>query len=522
MKKVSYVPLKNTLINSFGTFLSRISGIVKFNVVNFLFGASADTFHSANANLLALRKVLGEGPLVSAFLPVFSKEKNEDTIAADKFASNIINQIIIVSCVVIAVGIFVVPMWTRIFLPGFNNDPTAFQEVVGQTSIMLLSTVFFSFFSVAMGLLNAHERFFSSANAPIVANIVFIFFPLATYQYLGITSLAWAVVIGTFLQALMEVIELYIVGFRYSFVLDFTHPTSKKFWKLFGPTSLNYLAQSGISIGLGYFASFLPKGSITYIRNANTIMIAPVGFIGVAISTAIFPIFAKIKDNKKQLAQAWIQGLLFFMFIAIPISLFCSLYPDVIVNLIFRDISLLVTGSTGRMTKELLGLTIKSVQILGTIIIPWSLTVLTSKIFYAIEKPKMPLILILINFITNIAGYKISQIYGWEGIGLVYSDLISGWLTTIIGLTLIAHTLKQQPTDYQSIVIQTLLFTIISGIIWILLKPIHNWYLTTTSPLLLLIIGTTLFITGYLIFGFVSYLLNISPLRNRYNSLPKE
>ncbi|MGL4394323.1 MAG: murein biosynthesis integral membrane protein MurJ [Brevinema sp.] len=522
MKKVSYVPLKNTLINSFGTFLSRISGIVKFNVVNFLFGASADTFHSANANLLALRKVLGEGPLVSAFLPVFSKEKNEDAVAADKFASNIINQIMIVSFIVIGIGWFAVPSWTRLFLPGFNDDPIAFNEVVGQTSIMLLSTVFFSFFSVAMGLLNAHERFFSSANAPIVANLVFIFFPLLTYKQLGIMSLAWAVVIGTFLQALMEVIELYIVGFKYSFTLNFFDPASKKFWKLFLPTSLNYLAQSGISIGLGYFASFLPKGSMTFIRNANTIMIAPVGFIGVAISTAIFPIFAKVKDNKKELSKAWTQGLLFFMFISIPICLFCSIYPDVIVNLIFRDISLLFTGSTGRMTEELLGLTIKSVQILGTIIVPWSMTVLIGRIFYAIEKPRMPLMLILINFATNITGYKLSQIYGWGSFGLVYSDLISGWLTTFVGLIAIARTLEHKASDYMPMIGQTLLFTIVSAVIWIALKPLHTWYITTTAPLLLLIIGTSLFLAGCVIFGLVAHVLKISPLRNRYQTVSEE
>ncbi|MGL4563230.1 MAG: murein biosynthesis integral membrane protein MurJ [Brevinema sp.] len=518
MKKVSYVPLKNTLINSLGTFLSRISGIIKFNVVNYLFGASADTFHSANANILALRKVLGEGPLVNAFLPIFSKEKDHNAVLADKFASNIINQIVLVSVVVMIFGIAITPFWTKTFLPGFNNDQKAFADIVGQTSIMLLSTIFFSLFSIVMGVLNAQNRFFSSANAPIIANIVFIFFPLVTYRYLGIMSLAWAVVIGTFLQFIMEAIELYMVGFRYTFTLQFNDPLSKKFWKLFIPTAINYLAQSGISIGLGYFASFLPRGSMTYLRNANTIMIAPVGFIGVAISSAIFPIFAKVKDHKEKLSHAWVQGLLFFLFIAIPICLFCSIYPDVIVNLIFRDISLLVTGSTGRMTDELLTLTIKSVRILGTIIIPWSMTILMGKIFYALEKPRIPLILIFINFVTNILGYKLSQIYRWQGLGLVYSDLISGWLTTFIGMATIVYSLNQKISDYSHMIKNSFLFIILSGVIWMLLKPLHTVYLNTTSPLLLLVIGSTLFILGGGIFGLIAYLLRISPLINNKNN----
>ncbi len=513
--KRSYIPLKNSLIGSFGTFLSRVTGIIKFNVVNYLFGAGADTFYSANANISALRKVLGEGPLVNSFLPVFSKIKNEDAQKADHFASNIINQIIIVSIAVNIIGVFITPWWTRTFLPGF--DDIKFQEIVNLTVIMLFSTIFFSVFSVAMGLLNAHERFISSSTAPVLNNIVFIVFPLLTYKHLGIMSLAWAIVIGGFMQCVAEAVELYICGFRYRFYINFKDTNVKTFWKLFFPTAGNYLAQSGISIGTGYFASFLPQGSMTYLRNANTIMIAPVGFIGVAISGAIFPVFAKVKHDLDNLAEAWAQGLIFFLFAAIPISFFFMIYPDVIVNLVFRDVSRFFTGSTGKFTDELLILTTDAVRILSTILIPWSINIMVGKLFYSLEKPHIPLVLIMVNFTTNILGYYLSRKFGWGGAGLVYSDLISGWLTLFTCLVMIAFYLPQV-NKYNLIFLKyIIMFTGLSLAIWLGTMPLYHWYLSIDNPLVLLILGSVLFVLGLVIFGIITHFLKISPFTNRKN-----
>lgn len=514
MKK-SYIPLKNTIISATGTFISRLTGILKFNVVNFLFGAGADVFHSANGNILALRKILGEGPLVSAFLPVFSKFKNEDAIKADKFASNIINQIILISLIVTIIGAFLTPYWTKTFLPGFNNDPISFNTINQLTIIMLFSTIFFSIFSIAMGLLNAHERFITSSLAPIISNIIFIVFPILTYQKLGIISLAWAVVIGAFAQSVLEGIELYFSGFRYRFYINFFDNNSKAFWKLFLPTSINYLAQSGISIGLGYFASFLPKGSMTYLRNANTIMIAPVGFIGVAVAGAIFPVFARVKHKTEELAEAWAQGFFFFLFTSIPIALFFYMYADVIVNIIFRDISRFVSGSTGLFTEDLIQKTTHAVKILSTIIIPWSVNIMIGKLLYSLEKPMYPLIQIIINFIINILGYQISRTFNFGGEGLIYSDLIAGWITLFSGLCFVSYILPQTLKFNMYLLKYTCIFSLISGLVWYLCTPIYQWYLTIDQPLILLIVGSSIFCIGLLLFGIITYFLKLNPITHR-------
>lgn len=508
---MKYIPLKNTIINALGTFLSRMSGIVKFNVVNYLFGAGADTFYSANANILSLRKVMGEGPLVNAFLPIFSREKNTDAVKADEFASNILNQILILSIVVTLIGIAVTPWWTKTFLPGFVDDPEAFSSIVKLTSVMLLSTIFFATFSIGMGILNAHERFITSANAPILSNIVFVIFPIFTYKSMGIMSLAWAIVIGTALQTFAEFIELYSIGFRYRFFISFKDPNVKKFWHVFLPTAFTYLVQSGISIGLGYFASFLPRGSITYLRNANTILYAPVGFIGAAIAGAVFPIFAKVKNDNALLAQAWQQSFIFLLFTALPIAGFFLFYPDVLVNLIFRDISLAFSGSTGKYTPELFALTIEAVGLMGTILIPWSLSLIINKIFYSLQRPYFPLMFYIINFILNIGGYIAAKYFMLGAKGLIYADLVAAWSTLAIETVLI---LIFVPAHYGSqFFTQAGGFILLSGASWLILKPLHAIYLTLSNPILALLMGGSIFLLGLGLFVASTKILGIYPLK---------
>lgn len=513
----SKTAVRNTLINALGTFLSRVSGIVKFNIVNYLFGAGSDTFHSANANILALRKVLGEGPLVNALLPVYSKLKTDNALEADQFASNIINQMVLISVIVTILGWGTTAFWTRVFLPGYINDTAAFNEIVSLTMVMLLSTVFFSTFSVSMAILNAQNRFVSSANAPILANIIFIIFPIFTYKSLGILSLGWAIVIGTALQALAEFIEMYIAGFRYHFLsLNFFSTSSKRFWKLFIPTAFTFLVQSGVSIGLGFFASFLPRGSMTYLRNANTIVQAPVGFIGTALASALFPLFASLKQDKQKLFKAWEEGLVFFLYLCLPITFFFIFYPDMIVNSIFRDLSRIVSGGTGLYSAELFEQTIKATGLQGSIIIPWSLSLILNKIYYSLEKPFLPLVMYALNFILTIAGYITTKNLGLGGMGLVLADLASAWLCLFISLIIIS---KSLPYAYENKIIKTLAgFLCLSIFSWLLLKPLHLIYLASiSSPLLSIFWSGFIFSLGMGIFYGICYLLKTKPFVRRNN-----
>ncbi|MGL5255163.1 MAG: murein biosynthesis integral membrane protein MurJ [Brevinema sp.] len=503
--------IRNTIINAFGTFLSRISGIVKFNVVNYLFGAGADTFYSANANLLALRKALGEGPLVNSLLPIYSKVKHQEGEDADKFASNILNQILVVALVVTLIGWVSMRFWTKLFLPGFASDPVAFNEIVNLTAVMLLSTFFFSSFSIAMAILNANGRFVVTANAPTISNIIFVVFPILTYQKLGVMSLAWAVVLGTALQAVAGFIDMTAMGFRYRWnSFNVFDARSRNFWKLFLPTSFTYLIQSALSIGLGYFASFLPRGSVTYLRNANTIIQAPVGFIGVALASAVFPLFAGLKHDSQKLFEAWEESLVFFLYLALPIAMLFTLYPDVIVNSIFRDITRLATNSTGKYTPELFQLTIQATGIQGSVLIPWSLNLIINRLFYALERPYMPLIMYAFNFFINIGGYILVRNMNWGGFGLVYADVISGWFTLAISI-LILH--SQMKFSYNKSFLKTLsLLLILSFGAWMIVKPLHMWYISSVANVWMsIILAGAIFLVGTGIFIGSARLLKVDP-----------
>ena len=310
-------------------------------------------------------------------------------------------------------------------------------------------------------------------------------------------------VIGTALQALASFVDMYVMGFRYRWnAFSLFDARSRNFWKLFVPTAFTYLIQSALSIGLGYFASFLPRGSITYLRNANTIIQAPVGFIGVALASAVFPLFAGLKHDTQKLFEAWEESLIFFLYLSLPIAMLFTLYPDVIVNCIFRDVTRVATNSTGKYTPELFELTIQATGIQGSVLIPWSLNLIINRLFYALERPYMPLLMYAFNFVINIGAYILVRAMGWGGLGLVWSDVISGWFTLAVSV-LILH--SQMKFSYNKGFLKKLgVLLALSFGAWMLVKPLHIWYVSAEANVwmsitlagAIFVIGAALFVSS--------------------------
>ncbi|MGL5721705.1 MAG: lipid II flippase MurJ, partial [Brevinema sp.] len=319
------------------------------------------------------------------------------------------------------------------------------------------------------------------------------------------------VVIGTALQALAEFIEMYLMGFRYRWnTFSLFDARSRNFWKLFVPTAFTYLIQSALSIGLGYFASFLPRGSITYLRNANTIIQAPVGFIGVALASAVFPLFAGLKHDSQKLFEAWEESLVFFLYLSLPIAMLFTFYPDVIVNAIFRDVTRVATNSTGKYTPELFDLTIKATGIQASVLIPWSLNLIINRLFYALERPYMPLLMYAFNFFINIGAYMVVRAMSWGGLGLVYADVISGWFTLAVSF-LILH--SQMKFPYNKGFLKTLgLLLALSFGSWLAVKPLHFWYISAVDNVWMsIILAGVIFIVGGALFVGSARLLKADP-----------
>src|SRR5882672_72925 len=114
--------LKSASLISTLTILSRVFGYVRDSRVVFLLGAgtAADAFTTAYRIPNLLRRLVGEGAVSAAFIPVFSRylaEENREE--AWRFANAILTVLTILLTAVTVAGIVLSPLIVRLYAAGF-------------------------------------------------------------------------------------------------------------------------------------------------------------------------------------------------------------------------------------------------------------------------------------------------------------------------------------------------------------------------------------------------------------------
>src|SRR6516164_4440002 len=118
--------IKSASLISILTIISRIFGYIRDSRIAFLLGAgtAADAYTTAYRIPNLLRRLVGEGAVSAAFIPVFTgyiaENKEED---GWKFANTMLTVITIFLTVLKIAGIMLSPLIVRLFASGFGDTP---------------------------------------------------------------------------------------------------------------------------------------------------------------------------------------------------------------------------------------------------------------------------------------------------------------------------------------------------------------------------------------------------------------
>src|SRR6516164_4985666 len=118
--------IKSASLISILTIISRIFGYIRDSRIAFLLGAgtAADAYTTAYRIPNMLRRLVGEGAVSAAFIPVFAyylaQNKEED---AWKFADTMLTVITIFLTAITMAGIVFSPLLVRLFASGFVDTP---------------------------------------------------------------------------------------------------------------------------------------------------------------------------------------------------------------------------------------------------------------------------------------------------------------------------------------------------------------------------------------------------------------
>ena len=216
--------------------VSRVLGLVREQAFAVFFGAGRelDAFITAFRIPNLLRDLFAEGALSSAFVPVFSEYLvKRDEHEAFRLSNLVTTALVLILGILVVLGIIFAAPLVAFIAPGFQGNPAKFELTVRMTRIMMPFILLVALAAQAMGVLNARDRFGIPALASSFFNIGSIIGGVAVAAFLAdptfthplgsivdkptesIVGMAYGVLIGGFLQYVVQWPSLYRAGFRY-------------------------------------------------------------------------------------------------------------------------------------------------------------------------------------------------------------------------------------------------------------------------------------------------------------------
>ena len=339
---------RTSLILMVMTLLSRILGIVRIRVVSTFFGASgiADvinfTFNIPNN----LRKLLAEGALSSAFIPVFSRTRAKAGRASSSGSHESSRSSYLISLIITFQLIILIPL--VLITACFSHQIVMFLADFSDASLIEASSTLLVWFSIYLVLvsisailqavLHCEGDFFITAVAPLVFSISVIssIYLFAT-RYSSL-SMAYGVVFGGLFQVLILIPIFHLRGYRIHFSCKFRDAAFREVLKAWGPVMVTSLLPVITQQFAYYLASRLEGGSVTALSNSLIFLQMPYGVFFVSIMTVYFPCLSMaFASNRSDLLQTRIIcGVRYIGVFLIPSSIILIGFSEELVAVLLQ------------------------------------------------------------------------------------------------------------------------------------------------------------------------------------------
>src|SRR5262245_31896838 len=392
--------LKSASLISALTLVSRVLGYIRDSRVAFLLGATtaADAYTTAYRIPNLLRRLVGEGAVSAAFVPVFSRYVAEKKKEDDwEFANTLLTVITFVLTAVTLTGILLSPLLVRLFASGFGDTPGKLELTATLNRIMFPYMFLIGLSALALGILNSFHRFGAPAFAPIVLNLTMIVFSFLGSFFGDVTkTLAVGVVAGGVFQLAIQIPALLEIGWKIRLKLDFRHPGVRRVAKLMVPVVFGVgIVQINVLVDT-QFASYLEEGSVTAIYYADRVMELVLGGYAVAVSTVILPLLSR------QAALREMEELKTTLNFATRLILFIT-FPATVGLILLRTEIIEVLFQHGDFDAASTALTAWALPFFALGLSAFSMLKVIVPAFYALQDTRTPVKVALIAMFLNIA-----------------------------------------------------------------------------------------------------------------------
>jgi putative peptidoglycan lipid II flippase len=380
------------------TLASRVSGLLRDAVTGYYFGAGpvADAFFVAFRLPNLMRRLVGEGAMSAAFVPVFSAYLAQGPPAAAERALRATVAVFGLALVgVTALGVALAPAWMELLAPGFSAEPATAALADQLARWLFLYLLLISLVAVYGGYLNARRHFLAPALSPVLLNLGIIAGAVALTARLGVASLVVGVLAGGVLQLSLQIAVLRRAGVAVRPVWEPAHPALGAIRRLLGPATLG-TAMYQINVLLSTsIASLLPAGGVSALWYAGRVLEFPIGLVAVALGTAALPSFA---EQAARRAHAEMRHSLGF---AIALTNYVAVPSSVALVLLARPITAVLFGR-GAFSDGAVVLTAGALRAYAVGLWALSLVRVIAPAFYALREPRTPMWAAAAAFVVNV------------------------------------------------------------------------------------------------------------------------
>jgi putative peptidoglycan lipid II flippase len=377
-------------------------------------GLVADAFFLAWALPNLARRLFGEGAFSAALVPVFVEAREQgDQDGARRLVSGTVTRLAVGLCLLVALLEAVClglgsAAGQELLTSAFGVTGAGLTKVTLALDLaqsLLPYLVFICLAGVLGGALNALDRFVIPAAAPIVLNVVWIAAllvgPLLAETELGrVQVLTWALVGGGVLQLLLHTgaMKKAECPVRPTWALD--PERKRRIRALFFSLALGMaLFQVNVLLDGVIAYSLVAEGGVSTLYYANRLVQLPVGVMGVALSTAVFPELARRakRGDTQGMGEILDRGVILGAFAALPAAVGLVVLAEPIVALLFER---------GRFDAESSARTGWVLFLLAPAVVTACVTPVITRAFYAEEQVKTPVRVgaacVLLNLVLNL------------------------------------------------------------------------------------------------------------------------
>jgi putative peptidoglycan lipid II flippase len=427
--------LKSAAIITLLTFLSRVLGLVREQVRGYYLGtgSSSDAFGLAATIPNLFRRLLAEGAMTAAFIPVFaSYRKKGDQIELGRFLSSFLTLFTFITTLVCIAGVFFAEAVVKTFFgSGFGEVPGKVAMTIMLTRVMFPYLLFVSLAAIIQAVLNSFNIFAPSAFTPILLNLLIVLTALLLHDYFPDPSYAFATgfVIGGVVQLLFQLPWFFRLGLRLRFAFNWRHPGVKELFRIFVPGAFAAgIYQINVFVSQMIAAS-LNEGSIASLQYSIRLQELVLGVFVVSITTVILPTLARqhAAGDKSGFTDTNILALDVLAFVTVPASAGLIVLRRPIIALLFQQ------GAFDDASTDLTAWAVLF-HALGIYFIATSRSL--NQTFYSMKDLKTPMLVSAVAMLVNIGGcYTLSIPLAHGGIAL--SNSLSAMVTAVLLFVLI-------------------------------------------------------------------------------------